>query len=149
MPLLVVVTSASAFTREGSTLAQQQRRDTALMLYRSAAEAIYEAEEICALEGPDSERCKVAWDIVEELESADSHTRTISAQDEISYQPMISSLDILSEKINRKLDELQKLASSMAECGAGAEVERLVYASEEMKGIIRDATQAVEQYREY
>ncbi|EJK67893.1 hypothetical protein THAOC_10999 [Thalassiosira oceanica] len=58
LPLLVVVvvTSASAFTREGSTLAQQQRRDTALMLYRSAAEAIYEAEEICALEGPDSER---------------------------------------------------------------------------------------------
>lgn len=87
--------------------------------------------------------------IVEELESADSHTRTISAQDEISYQPMISSLDILSEKINRKLDELQKLASSMAECGAGAEVERLVYASEEMKGIIRDANKAVEQYREY
>lgn len=56
--LIVVVTSASAFTRKGRTLAQQQqqRRDTAQMLYRSATEAIAEAEQICAMEGPDSER---------------------------------------------------------------------------------------------
>jgi len=91
--------------------------------------------------------------IVEELESADAHTRTVpaqtKAQEEVGYLPMISSLDILSEKIDKKLDELQKLASNMAECGAGPEVERLVYASEEMKGIIRDATQAVQQYKEY
>ena len=120
-----------------------------LNLYRSAQEAIAEAERICAEEGPYSERCKVAWDIVEELEAADSHDRKPQAtgSHELSYSPLVNGLDILSSKIERKMDELKKLSTELAEAGAGPEVERLVYASDEMKQIIQEANRSLDVYR--
>ncbi len=43
------------------------------------------------------------------------------------------------------MDELNKLSLQLAEAGAGEEIERLVYASEEMKGVLRDARARLEQ----
>lgn len=129
-------------------LSSSRRSITALDLYRSAAEAISEAERICMVEGSHSERCKVAWDIVEELEAADAHVRSPpSGPNEVSYGPLIYSLDILSDKIERKMDELKKLSTQLAEAGAGPEVERLIYASDEMKEILTSAKSAMDQYR--
>lgn len=91
----------------------------------------------------------MAWDIVEELEAADAHRTPAhpTSQQEVSYGPLISSLDLLSAKIDRKMDELNKLSTSLVEAGAGPEVERLAYASEEMKGILEEAVRSLDAYR--
>lgn len=120
-----------------------------LNLYNSVEEAISEAQRICNEQGGDSEACKVAWDIVEELEAADAHRTPAhpTSQQELSYGPLIMSLDLLSAKIDRKMDELNKLSTSLVEAGAGPEVERLAYASEEMKGILEEAVRSLDVYR--
>mmetsp|Transcript_34960 Transcript_34960/g.73747 ORF Transcript_34960/g.73747 Transcript_34960/m.73747 type:complete len:171 (-) Transcript_34960:117-629(-) len=129
--------------------APQHKTTTELNLYRSAAEAIAEAEQICYMEGPDSQRCKVAWDIVEELKAADAHVRTPDTPaNDISYIPLVAGLNILSDKLDRKLGELKNLSTQMAEAGAGPEVERLIYASDEMKQVLTEARAAVSQYSE-
>lgn len=152
---LAAAPSALAFMHDGNGAPKQRRAidrqknlDTALHLYRSAQEAIADAERICAEEGMQSERCKVAWDIVEELEAADSHVRAPQAeQHELSYSPLVNGLDILVSKIDRKLDELKNLSAQLADAGAGPEVERLIYASEEMKEILEVANRSLDQYR--
>jgi len=120
-----------------------------LNLFRSAQEAIVDAERICLVEGPHSERCKVAWDIVEELKAADAHDRTqTSAAFDLNYSPLVNGLDILSDKVDRKMDELKKLSTQLVEAGASdPEVERLIYASDEMKQILAEARTAIDQYR--
>mmetsp|Transcript_42383 Transcript_42383/g.90182 ORF Transcript_42383/g.90182 Transcript_42383/m.90182 type:complete len:166 (+) Transcript_42383:154-651(+) len=153
---LVIPAAVSAFTHANNSPRRfnlvhydaAHQKCTALHLYRSAAEAIVEAKRICAIEGPDSERCAVAWDIVEELEAADSHVRAPATESyELSYVPLVQGLDILSSKIERKLGELKNLSTQMAEAGAGPEVERLIYASDEMKQILAEARAAMAQYR--
>ena len=129
---------------------QFSNNNSSLHLFRSAQEATAEAEYICHVEGPHSERCKVAWDIVEELKAADSHDRTQSSShgpNELSYSPLVLGLDVLSNKIDKKMDELRKLSTELAGYGAGPEVERLIYASDEMKQILQDARTAMDQYR--
>lgn len=124
-------------------------KSSKLNLYNSVEEAIGEAQRICSEQGGDSEACRVAWDIVEELEAADSHRTPAhsTTQQELSYGPLILSLDLLSAKIDRKMDELNKLSQSLVEAGAGPEVERLAYASEEMKGILEEAVRSLDMYR--
>ena len=120
-----------------------------LNLYNSVEEAIAEAKRIGYEQGTDSEAYRVQWDIVEELEAADSHRSptTTPVQQELSYGPLITSLDLLQDKIDRKMDELNKLSRSLVEAGAGPEVERLAYASEEMKMILEEAVRSLDQYR--
>lgn len=126
-----------------------RHKSTALNIYRSAAAATSEAEYVCMVEGPHSDRCAVAWDIVEELKAADADDRTETAgAHELSYIPLVQGLNILSDKLGRKLGELKKLSTQMAEAGAGPEVERLVYASDEMLQILEEATTAVSRYQE-
>ena len=139
----------SSQKKQHAISSSDQRKETALHLYKSTKEAIAEAKMICFEEGPNSERCKVAWDIVEELEAADSHVRSADVQaNELSYSPLVDSLEILSAKIERKMDELKNLSTTLAEYGAGAEVERLIYASDEMKQVLADARAATDQYRQ-
>jgi len=154
---ILLLPSSSAFipkSQNNSSLHKQQsnrslQEKKALHLYKSTKDAIAEAKMICFEEGPNSERCKVAWDIVEELEAADSHVRSEpSVANELSYSPMVDSLEILSAKIERKMDELKNLSVSLAEYGAGPEVERLSYASDEMKNCLEDARRAMDQYRQ-
>jgi hypothetical protein len=45
------------------------------------------------------------------------------------------------------MDELNKLSRSLVEAGAGPEVERLAYASEEMRVILEEAVRSLDQYR--
>ena len=60
-----------------SSISRKKHHDSkALNLYKSAKEAIDEAKVICFEKGPNSEECRVAWDIVEELEAADSRVRS-------------------------------------------------------------------------
>jgi len=122
---------------------------TSLNLYQSAVEATAAAEQICMVEGPYSERCKAAWGIVEEFRAADSHDRVAPAEPyDLDYTPLVNGLDILTEKIDRKMDELSKVATQLGEAGAGVpEVERLVYASEEFKQILAEARSAMDVYR--
>lgn len=86
----------------------------------------------------------MAWDIVEELKAADSHDRTVpAASHPLSYSPMVQGLDILSTKLDRKMDELKNLSTLLAAEGAGPEVERLAYASDEFKQILAEARNAM------
>ena len=55
-------------------------------------------------------------------------------------------MDILSTKLEKKLVELKKLSTQMAEAGAGPEVERLIYASDEMTQVLEEARAAMAQY---
>ena len=89
----------------------------------------------------------MAWDIVEELEAADSHRATSpwNGEQQTNYVPLLDSLSLLSAKLDRKLDELHALSAQLAEAGAGEEIERLVYASEEMKGLLMQARGRLEQ----
>jgi hypothetical protein len=145
--VIFLPTNLLAFTLNDISLRQSSVVSTRLSLYRSAQEAITEAERICAMEGPNSERCKVAWDIVEELKAADSHDRKKPAPVELNYSPLLHGFDLLSNKIDRDLDELKNLSMQLVEVGAGSEVERLVYASDEMKQILEEARIALDQYR--
>ncbi|KAL7475483.1 hypothetical protein ACHAW6_004360 [Cyclotella cf. meneghiniana] len=98
---------------------------TDLSLHASVESTIAKAQAICTQTGPDSEACQVAWDIVEDLEVADSH-RTISpwnGDQQTNYGPLLDLLSLLSAKLNQKLDELHALSAQLAEAGAGKEIE--------------------------
>ena len=118
-----------------------------LCAYQTVAEAIAEAEMICARD-PSSEACRVAWDIVEELEATDSHYRSEPG----TYTPlesarggalprngapapmrspmdndiaaakdihaMLQGFDILARKIDVKMDQLTATAEKLIELGA-------------------------------
>ena len=151
----LVPATSSAFMHSNNSPLQRNlgrqnkvpHRKTHLNNYRSVEEAIADAKQVCAEEGPNSQRCAVAWDIVEELEAADSHVRTPTAgANELSYVPLVQGFDILTSKMERKLGELKSLSTQMAEAGAGPEVERLIYASDEMTQVIQEARAAMSQY---
>ena len=148
---LVSTTPTAAFTnhRITNTASHINKSSSEINLYNSVEEAIGEAQRVCNEQGGDSEACRVAWDIVEELEAADAHRTPANptSQQEVSYGPLIMSLDLLSAKIDRKMDELNKLSESLVEAGAGPEVERLAYASAEMKGILEEAVRSLDVYR--
>ena len=130
---------------------------TRLNLHASVEEAIAEAQQICAQNGSDSEACKVAWDIVEELEAADSHRDADAAAawsqsmstGEVNYLPLLEGMTVLSAKLDRKMDELNRLSRQLAEAGAGEEIEQLVYASEQMKGMLENANRKIEELKGY
>ena len=142
----------SAPSSSSSLISQKKHNSKALNLYKSAKEAIDEAKMICFEKGPNSEECRVAWDIVEELESADSRVRSAEQHqsmgaNELSYSPLVDSLELLSVKVERKMDELKALSEQLTAYGAGPEVERLQYASDEMKQILAEARSSLDQYR--
>ena len=143
----IINTSSSSHSNKNTNYSSY--RSSKLNLYNSVEEAIGAAQQICNQQGGDSDACKVAWDIVEELEAADAHRTPANptAQQELSYGPLIMSLDLLQAKIDRKMDELNKLSQSLVEAGGGPEVERLQYASEEMKGIVEEAVRSLDMYR--
>lgn len=100
---------------------------TELNLYASIEEAIAEAQRICALD-PAGQECKVAWDIVEELEAADSHRDAAVARQmapqvgPTNMSPdlvaLVASFDILSLKIDGKMDQLIATIEKLQELGA-------------------------------
>ncbi|CAJ1956517.1 unnamed protein product [Cylindrotheca closterium] len=125
---------------------------TNLNMYSSVEEAIAEAQRICAM-NPAGQECKVAWDIVEELEAADSHSRKIAP--DMSAGPtnmspdlvaLVASFDILSQKLDGKMDQLIATTEKLQELGAddpaiaelsarAVDMRRvLAYVNQELKG---------------
>ena len=101
---------------------------TKLNTYANVEEAIAEAQRICAMD-PMSPECKVAWDIVEELEAADSHRDSSGRQiaPDMSAGPtnmspdlvaLVASFDILAQKIDGKMDQLMATTDKLQELGA-------------------------------
>ncbi len=109
---------------------------TRLFLYNSVEAAIAEAQRICD-ENPDSPACQVAWDIVEELEAADSHKddqdRAREPHYTMDYDAMIRSFDILTTKLDTKMDQLIATCDKFEEWGADPSVAELSRLAEEMK----------------
>ena len=99
-------------------------------LVENLEEAISEAQRICSLD-PTSSECRVAWDIVEELEAKDSHIQTAAAAAAAAgagagagagelgtdYAVLMGSLDILLTKIDGKMDQLLATTDKMAQLG--------------------------------
>lgn len=79
---------------------------TQLNLYQKVEDAIAEAERICAYDSTSPE-CKVAWDIVEELEAADSHKDGMAPPGGPDLEVLLYSFDILMKKIDGKMDQLK------------------------------------------
>mmetsp|Transcript_84491 Transcript_84491/g.243951 ORF Transcript_84491/g.243951 Transcript_84491/m.243951 type:complete len:153 (-) Transcript_84491:239-697(-) len=129
-PLLFEGTSAFAI------LSSRPCVCTRLNLYKSVEEAIEEAQRICD-EDPNSPACQVAWDIVEELEAADSHKdaqeRIRDSQYSMDFEALLRSFDILTAKLDNKMDQLIATCDKFEEWGADPSVAELSRLAEEMK----------------
>ena len=73
LTLFPFLTSTAYAFNKGSPSPTPVRRGstTKLDLYATVEEAIAEAQRICATD-PTGQACKVAWDIVEELDASDN-----------------------------------------------------------------------------
>ena len=112
-----------------------------LNLYREVEDAISEAQQIC-LVNPDSPECKVAWDIVEELEAADSHMQAPVLKHEgtppppsslMDVQALLASFDILTNRLDDKMDQLIATCDKFEEWGADPSVAELSQLAQQMK----------------
>jgi CP12 domain len=110
-----------------------------LNLYREVEDAISEAQQIC-LVNPDSPECKVAWDIVEELEAADSHMQapvnhegTPPPSSLMDVQALLASFDILTNRLDDKMDQLIATCDKFEEWGADPSVAELSQLAQQMK----------------
>lgn len=95
-------------------------------MYDRIEEAIADAERICAEIGNSSRECRVAWDIVEELEAADSHRGRGGPMqggggEAINMSPdgeaLMSSFTILLQKMDRKMDQCLATTEKLSDLG--------------------------------
>jgi len=138
--LSLVASTAWAFV----VLPPAPHHATKLHMYDSVEAAIADAQRICA-DDPMSQECKVAWDIVEELEAADSHKGGVEPPMVLSrsaeYASLVDSLGILMEKTDRKMDQLKALTLRLAEMEATdpAALMRVGALSDEMRLALAEA----------
>ena len=143
LALLLVVSTTCAFVPSPpQVLSSPMLLTTKLQLFKTVEEAIAEAQRVCAAD-PSSPECKVAWDIVEELEAANSHkdkkTTEVMPQS-TDYHAFMGSFDILCQKIDGKMDQLMATAVKLHELGASdPSIEALYSKAEEMKQALRNA----------
>lgn len=110
------------------------RSSKPLHLFDSVEAAIAEAQRLTELD-PTSQESRVAWDIVEELEAADSHNGGYAGND-VSMDPtaLLGGLDILMKKVDGKMDQLKATADALNGMGAGhPSMDELSARSVEMK----------------
>lgn len=138
--LSAVANMASAFlghTRQAVVPSTQP-----LHMYESVEAAIAEAQRICARD-PSSNECRVAWDIVEELEAADSHlggpTQAATTDANSNANLMVGSFDILSKKIYGKMDQLRATATQLETMGAPGDMHELVRLADEMQAALANS----------
>ena len=131
-----LVSTSRAFHTVSPTIIHV-RETTRLNLYATIEEAIAEAQRICSID-PNSQDCKVAWDIVEELEAADSHRGEMMPVDmSPDLVALMNSFDILVQKIDGKMDQLVATTIKMQELGADdPAVAELGARAEDMKNIL-------------
>lgn len=115
--LFLLVSTARAFVVLPSA---SMPTSTRLFLYDSVETAIAEAQKLCE-ENPNSKECKVAWDIVEELEAADSHKGAPQGPTGITadaeYKSLLDSFDILMDRTSDKLDQLKAVTVRLEDLG--------------------------------
>lgn len=146
--LLLIVSLTVAFVDKPCSASRASA--TRLQLYNSVEAAIDDAQRICAA-NPNSPECKVAWDIVEELEAADSHRGVAAPPEALSlsaeYASLVQSYDILRLKTERKMDQLKSLIMRMEELGVtDVTVARLANLSDEMKFALTEAQASLDMY---
>ena len=134
--------TAHAFTTSYKQISDIRTAITELQMYESVEAAIAEAQRICA-DDPSSDECRVAWDIVEELEAADSHIGGPTAVGETDMDAsatlMLGSFDILTQKINGKMDQLRATAEQLESMGAPGDMPELVRLANEMQVALANA----------
>lgn len=112
-------------------------------MYRTVEEAIAEAQRICE-QDPTSNACRVAWDIVEELEAADSHQgQSMDADGGVDTAALVGSFDILTQKIDGKMDQLKATVIELEAMGAPGNMAELARLADEMKFALEDARAAL------
>ena len=162
--LLAILSPAFGFAPQGATTSSCRSGHVSLGAYQTVSDAIAEAQHICSQE-PGSEACRVAWDIVEELEAADSHYRSApgtytpleaarggampppaprmgSMDNDIAAAKDIGALlggfDILAQRVDTKMDQLMATTEKLIELGADdPAVAEMGHRAAEMKNIIR------------
>ena len=127
------------------------RPATQLFLYDRVEEAIAEANRVCAQSGPESQECRVAWDIVEELEAADAHRDgpMQGGGGAVNMSPdgqaLMSSFNILLQKIDGKMDQALATTEKLAELGLGdPEIAELHQRAYEMKEAVWNARRSLD-----
>ena len=91
-------------------------------MFDSVEDAIAEAQKICA-DDPMSGECKVMWDIVEELEAADSHTKMsrkgLKPPKELSreskYESVLFGFELLEKNAEGQMDQVKALTDKLAD----------------------------------
>lgn len=127
------------------------RPATQLFLYDRVEEAIAEANRVCAQSGPESQECRVAWDIVEELEAADAHRGgpMQGGGGAVNMSPdgqaLMSSFNILLQKIDGKMDQALATTEKLAELGLrDPEIAELHQRAYEMKEAVWNARRSLD-----
>jgi hypothetical protein len=128
--LSLVVSTACAF----SVSSFSSRFSTRLHpTFASVQEAIADAQRICAI-NPASPECRVAWDIVEELEAADSHRGGMKSSAQTDNSAFLGGFKILTQKIDGKMDQLKATSEMLVQLGVtDPSVAELAIRAEEMK----------------
>jgi hypothetical protein len=146
LPLLAC--TASAFMVAPAT---SPRHSMKLHMFETVEAAIAEAQRICAND-PSGPECKVAWDIVEELEAADSQRGAFSAPNtaapaDAQLANLMGSFDILMTKIDGKMDQLKGTTERMGQLGSNDPyLAKLGYRADEMKQALANARASMGQY---
>jgi len=118
--LSLVASTALAFRSIGMPPSTHHRMSPKLKtkIGDSVEDAIAAAQKACA-EDPTSGECKVAWEIVEELEAADSHTAGMAPPQQVSrqaaYASVLSSFDMLEQDSEKQMEQLKALTDQLAE----------------------------------
>lgn len=136
LSLLLLASTASAFMVAPSPLlAPRVSSSSSLNLYDNVESAIGDAQRICASD-PSSAECRVAWDIVEELEAANSrrHAPEAATTADTDIAVFVGSFDILAKKIDGKMDQLRATMEKLEQLGCDdPSVAALGERAEEMK----------------
>ena len=150
----LLISTASAFI---VTINSPTARNTRLQLgYRTIEDAIREAEDICA-EDPQCEECRVAWDIVRELDF--EQARGLSP--EVGYGPrngyslpppeedvreLVRDFDMLAVRLDDKLNRLMATTDRLLNAGAtDPAVDELGHRAEEMKMLLARVSRYLDQ----
>lgn len=151
IPCLLPLLASTAFAFAPTTISSS-RPATHMSLYDRVEEAIAEANRVCAQSGPGSKECAVAWDIVEELEAADSHRGRPMQGGEGAVnmspdgQALMSSFNILLAKIDGKMDQALATTEKLAELGLrDPEIADLHQRAYEMKEAVWNARRSLGQ----
>ena len=150
IPCLLSLLASTAFAFAPTTISSN-RPATQLFLHERVEEAIAEAYRVCG-QDPGSRECAVCWDIVSELQAAESHRgRPMqggggAVNMSPDGQALMSSFNILLAKIDGKMDQALATTEKLAELGLrDPEIADLHQRAYEMKEAVWNARRSLGQ----